>query len=110
MTDFVLPVLGPLAWIDVVLLGWFALTAASVAYVAWDTFVRGNPDFAVMKWGWVLVTLYMGPIAAALYVFSDKEPRPGTHARSFGRSGSRPWAPPSTVWRATPRGSSWRPR
>jgi manganese oxidase len=80
MTDFVLPVLGPLAWIDVVLLGWFALTAASVAYVTWDTFVRGNPDFAVMKWGWVLVTLYMGPIAAALYVFSDKEPHPGTHA------------------------------
>jgi hypothetical protein len=32
-----------------------------------------------MRWGWVLVTLYMGPIGAALYIFSDKEPRPGEH-------------------------------
>jgi hypothetical protein len=77
MTPYSLPFVGPLAWIDVVLLGWFALTAASVAYVATDT--RHNPDFRVMKWGWLLVTLYMGPVAAALYVLSDKEPAPGTH-------------------------------
>jgi len=79
VTDAALPILGPLAWIDVVLIGWFALTAASVAYVAYDEFVRGNPDVTVMKWGWVLVALYMGPIALALYVLVDKEPRPGTH-------------------------------
>jgi hypothetical protein len=36
MTGLTLPILGPLAWIDVVLLGWFALTALSVAYVAYD--------------------------------------------------------------------------
>ena len=78
MTDLVLPALGPLAWIDVVLLGWFVLTGLSVAYVAYDTF-RNNPDFTVMKWGWVLVTLYMGPVAAGLYILSDKEPKPGTH-------------------------------
>jgi Domain of unknown function (DUF4396) len=77
MTDLVLPILGPLAWIDVVLLGWFALTALSVGYVTLD--IRKNPDFPVMKWGWLLVTLYMGPVAAALYVLSDKEPQPGTH-------------------------------
>src|SRR3712207_5941717 len=77
MTDIMLPILGPLAWIDVVLLGWFALTALSVGYVALD--IRKNPDFPVMKWAWLLVTLYMGPIAAALYVLSDKEPAPGTH-------------------------------
>ena len=35
MSPFTLPVLGPLAWIDVVLLVWFALTVLSVAYVAW---------------------------------------------------------------------------
>ena len=79
MTDLVLPILGPLAWIDVVLLGWFALTALSVGYVALD--IHKNPDFPVMKWGWLLVTLYMGPVAAALYVLSDKEPNPGTHER-----------------------------
>ncbi len=77
MTPFVVPLLGPLAWIDVILLAWFALTALSVVYVAVD--IRPNPDFKVMKWGWLLVALYMGPIAAALYVLSDKEPTPGTH-------------------------------
>ena len=80
MTDYVLPVLGPLAWIDVVLLAWFLLTAASAAYVGYDAFVRGNPDVTVMKWGWLLVSLYMGPIALLLYVLAAKEPRPGTHA------------------------------
>jgi hypothetical protein len=60
-------------------LAWFALAAASVGYVAWDNFVRGNPEPVVMRWGWVLVTLYMGPVALALYVLSDKEPRPGEH-------------------------------
>jgi len=29
--------------------------------------------------GWVLITLYMGPVALALYVLADKEPSPGTH-------------------------------
>lgn len=28
---------------------------------------------------WVLVTLYMGPVALLLYVLTDKEPRPGEH-------------------------------
>jgi hypothetical protein len=58
---------------------WFLLAAMSVAIVAWDGFVRRNPEMTVMKWGWVLVTLYMGPIGLALYVLADKEPRPGEH-------------------------------
>ena len=78
MSPFVLPLLGPLAWIDVILVGWFALTVGSVAYVAWDCF-RNNPELKVMKWGWILVTLYMGPLALVLYVLSCKEPAPGTH-------------------------------
>ncbi len=80
MTDVSLPLFGRLAWIDGVLLGWFLLTAASTAYVVHDSFIRGNPDVAVMKWGWTLVSLYMGPVALLLYVLSAKEPRPGTHA------------------------------
>src|SRR3546814_18996618 len=32
-----------------------------------------------MKWGFVLVTLYMGPIGLLLYVMADKEPRPREH-------------------------------
>jgi hypothetical protein len=59
---------------------WFVLAAVSTVYVAWDNFVKGNPEEPVMKWGWVLVTLYMGPVALALYVLTDKEPKPGEHA------------------------------
>lgn len=80
MTELTLWPFGRLAWIDVVLLVWFALTALSVAYVAWDAY-RNNPELTVMKWGWVLVTLYLGPVALFLYVLSCKEPYPGTHER-----------------------------
>jgi hypothetical protein len=78
MTDLSLPPFGRLAWIDVVLLGWFALTILSAAYVAWDAY-RNNPELTVMKWGWVLVTLYLGPAGLSLYIVSCKEPFPGTH-------------------------------
>jgi hypothetical protein len=80
MTDIRVGPLGPFPWIDLVLIGWFTLTALSVAYVAWDAW-RNNPELTVMKWGWVLVTLYLGPIGLTLYVLSCKEPAPGTHER-----------------------------
>jgi len=78
MTDFRIGPFGPLAWVDVVLLVWFALVACSVAYVAWDAW-RNNPELTVMKWGWVLVTAFLGPVALMLYVLSCQEPLPGTH-------------------------------
>src|SRR4051794_8082652 len=64
--------------IDVVLIVWFVFAALSTAYVAWDQF-SNNPEPVVMKWGFVLVTLYMGPLGLLLYVMADKEPRPGAH-------------------------------
>jgi hypothetical protein len=64
--------------IDYFLLIWFILAAASTAYVAWDQF-RNNPEPVVMKWGFILVTLYMGPLGLLIYVLADKEPRPGEH-------------------------------
>src|SRR5690349_22582858 len=64
--------------IDYVLAVWFALAALSAAYVAFDQF-RRNPEATVMKWGFVLITLYMGPIGLLIYVLADKEPRPNTH-------------------------------
>ena len=64
--------------IDTALVVWFILTGLSVAYVAWDSFTR-NPELTVMKYGWILVTLYAGPIAAALYVLSCQEPGPYQH-------------------------------
>lgn len=72
---------GEISWIqavDAVLLGWFVLTALSVLYVTWDAFTA-NPELKVMKWGWIIVTFYMGPIALALYILSCKEPAPGAH-------------------------------
>jgi len=80
MTDVHIGPFGPFPWIDLVLVAWFAVTAASVAYVAWDAW-RNNPELSVMKWGWILVTLYLGPIALMLYVLSCKEPATGTHER-----------------------------
>ena len=57
---------------------WFALTALSAAYVAWDLFTS-TPEMKVMKWGWILVTLYTGPVGLLVYWFSCREPSPGTH-------------------------------
>ncbi|NKI97166.1 DUF4396 domain-containing protein [Rhizobacter sp. SG703] len=64
--------------VDYFLVAWFVLAGLSTAYVAWDQF-RHNPEPVVMKWGFVLVTLYMGPIGLLLYVMADKEPHPGEH-------------------------------
>ncbi len=63
---------------DYYLIAWFVVAAASAAYVAYDQFA-GNPEPTVMKWGFILVTLYMGPFGLLLYVLADKEPRPGEH-------------------------------
>lgn len=59
---------------------WFVLTGLSVAYIAYDLIVR-TPEMKVMKWGWLLVTLYLGPVALLVYWFSCREPAPGTHER-----------------------------
>jgi len=64
--------------IDYFLAVWFILAMLSTVYVGVDQF-RNNPEPAVMKWGFILVTLYMGPIGLLLYVLADKEPKPGTH-------------------------------
>lgn len=66
------------AVIDGALVLWFILTVVAVAYVAWDA-LRNSPEMPVMKWGWILVTLYTGPVGAALYVLSCKQPGRGRH-------------------------------
>jgi hypothetical protein len=69
---------SPASWLDPVLVAWFALTALSVAYVAWNAFTR-NPELKIMKWGWLLVTLYGGPLFAAAYVLSCQKPANVSH-------------------------------
>ena len=65
---------------DIILWIWFALTAASVLYVAWDLFTR-TPEMPVMKWGWLLVTLYTGIVGFVVYWLSCREPAPGSHEK-----------------------------
>ncbi len=45
--------------IDFVVYAWLLTAVVSAAYVAYDQ-LRNNPEAPVMKWGFVLVTLYMG--------------------------------------------------
>ncbi len=66
--------------VDGVLVIWFIVTALSVIYVAWDAFLH-TPELRVMRWGWVLVTLYTGPVGAAVYVLACQEPGPGAHEK-----------------------------
>ncbi len=62
-----------------VMLLWFILTALSVLFVAVD--IRATPESKVLKWGFVLLTAYTGPLGAFLYVLGCREPLPGLHER-----------------------------
>lgn len=56
---------------------WFLLTVLSVLFVAID--IRSTPESPVMKWAFILVTAYTGPLGAFLYVLGCREPLPGLH-------------------------------
>jgi hypothetical protein len=64
--------------VDGALTLWFALTLPSVLLAAYDLATR-TPAMRVMKWGWVLVVLYTGPIGLLVYLLSCREPLAGTH-------------------------------
>ncbi len=59
---------------------WGSLTAISVAFVAYDL-ITNTPEMKVMKWGWVMVTLYTGIFGLIVYILSCREPSPGTHEK-----------------------------
>ncbi|HJU08355.1 DUF4396 domain-containing protein [Dyella sp.] len=63
--------------LDGVMLLWFLLTALSVLFVAVD--IRSTPESPVLKWGFVLLTAYTGPLGAFLYVLGCREPLSGLH-------------------------------
>ena len=65
---------------EILLITWFSLTAASVGYVTYDL-VTSTPEMKVMKWGWILVTLYTGIFGLAIYIISCREPAPNTHEK-----------------------------
>ncbi len=60
-----------------VMLLWFILTAFSVLFVVVDSIK--TPESPVLKWGFILLTIYTGPIGAFLYVLGCREPLPGLH-------------------------------
>lgn len=63
--------------LDGIILLWFLLTALSVAFVAID--IRRTPASPVLKWAFVLITLFIGPFGAFLYVLGCREPLEGMH-------------------------------
>lgn len=63
-----------------IMLTWFIFTAFSVMFVSYDL-AKNTPAMGIMKLGWVLVTLYTGPIGLFIYLLSCREPLPGTHER-----------------------------
>ena len=65
--------------LDGVMLLWLVLTALSLLFVVVD--IRTTPASPVLKWGFVLLTAYTGPLGAFLYVLGCREPLPGLHER-----------------------------
>lgn len=65
--------------LDGVMLLWFIQVAIATIFVAVD--IRTTPEATVMKWGFVVITLFSGLFGALLYVLSCREPLPGTHER-----------------------------
>jgi len=65
--------------LDGVMLLWFVLTALSLLYVVVD--IRATPETPVLKWGFILLTAYTGPLGAFFYVLGCREPLPGLHER-----------------------------
>lgn len=64
---------------DGVILLWFILTGLSVLFVAID--VWRTPEATALRWGFIILTIFAGPLAAFFYVLGCREPLPGTHER-----------------------------
>jgi hypothetical protein len=58
---------------------WFVQTILFTAFVAVDS--RLTPESPVLKWGFIIVTLYSGPIGLVLWLLACREPLPGLHER-----------------------------
>lgn len=56
---------------------WFGLTCVSLIFVAVD--IRRMPVHPVLKWAFVILTFFTGPLGAFFYVLGCREPLQGTH-------------------------------
>lgn len=66
-----------MAMLSGVMLLWAILTAVSMVFVALD--IRNTPEATVLKAAFVIITLFIGPLGAFLYVLGCREPLPGLH-------------------------------
>ncbi len=64
--------------IDGMMLAWFILTALSLGFVAFD--IPKTPESTVLKWAFVILVVFTGPLGAFFYVLGCREPLKGTHA------------------------------
>ncbi|MEO8029956.1 MAG: DUF4396 domain-containing protein [Gemmatimonadota bacterium] len=60
-----------------VMLVWFVLTGLSIAFVSVD--IRSTPAHPVLKWAFMILALFAGPVAAFFYVVGCREPLRGSH-------------------------------
>ena len=64
--------------LDGAMLMWWILTVPAVIFVAVDMF-RITPEATVMKWAFVILTVFTGPLGAFFYVLGCREPLAGSH-------------------------------
>jgi hypothetical protein len=64
--------------LDGALILWFVLTGFSLIYLVYDLTVN-TPALLLMKIGWFLVTMYLGPFGLFIYLISCRQPFPDTH-------------------------------
>jgi hypothetical protein len=65
--------------LDGVMLLWFILTGISVLFVSID--VWRTPEATALRWGFIILTVFSGPLGAFFYVMGCREPFPGAHER-----------------------------
>ncbi len=63
--------------LDGVMLLWWILTVPSLLFVAID--VWRTPAAKVIKWAFIILTVFTGPIGAFFYVLGCREPLSGNH-------------------------------
>jgi hypothetical protein len=63
--------------LDGVMLMWWVLTIPSFLFVVIDIWT--TPESAVLKWAFVILTAFTGPLGAFFYVLGCREPLRGNH-------------------------------
>jgi Domain of unknown function (DUF4396) len=64
--------------LDGLMLMWFIQTGLALGFVIID--IRHTPEALVMKWAFVILVAFTGPLGAFFYVLGCREPIPGRHA------------------------------